>query len=126
MDKFSVARIRMEKDKFESVKLHAACRGESVNGFVNRATDETMKADEIARLADDWSQNHNILFRYNGVKYLAYKQRYDNGKIMQVLTDDGLYFGHKVIETEADLLDADYNGVKVWDMIRNREIEWIY
>lgn len=83
-------------------------------------------ATEKERLDEFWSQNHNIRFVYNGVKYLAYKQRHDNGKVMQVLTDDGLYFGHMVIEQEENLLDTEYKGKKVRDMIRDGEIEWIY
>lgn len=45
---------------------------------------------------------------------------------MQVLTDDGLYFGHMVIEQEEELLDTEYKGKKVRDMIREGEIEWIF
>ena len=83
-------------------------------------------ATEKERLDELWSQNHNILFHHDGVKYLAYKQLYEDGRHMQVLSDDGLYFGHKVIETEEDLLNLEYKGKKVRDMIREGEIEWIY
>lgn len=45
MEKFSVARVRMDRVKYEAVQAHAAARGESVNGFINRAVDETMERD---------------------------------------------------------------------------------
>lgn len=45
MEKFSVARVRMEHDRYECVQAHAEARGESVNGFINRAISETMERD---------------------------------------------------------------------------------
>lgn len=45
MEKFAVARVRMEREKYEAVQAHAEARGESVNGFVNRAISETMERD---------------------------------------------------------------------------------
>lgn len=45
MEKFSVARVRMETSKYEQVQAHAAKKGESVNAFINRAIDETMERD---------------------------------------------------------------------------------
>lgn len=46
MEKFSVARVRMERGKYETVQYHAQARGESVNGFINRAIQETMERDK--------------------------------------------------------------------------------
>lgn len=46
MDKFAVARVRMDKHHYEEVQKHAEDRGESVNGFINRAIDETMERDK--------------------------------------------------------------------------------
>ena len=48
MEKFSVARVRMDREKYEAVQAHAEARGESVNGFINRAIDETMERDNTA------------------------------------------------------------------------------
>lgn len=45
MDKFAVARVRMDKDHYEKVKAHAESRGESVSGFFVRAADETIERD---------------------------------------------------------------------------------
>ena len=45
LDKFAVARVRMEKAQYERIQTHAAARGESVNAFVNRAIVETMARD---------------------------------------------------------------------------------
>lgn len=45
MDKFAIARVRMEKRRYEDIQAHAAAQGESVNGFINRAITETMERD---------------------------------------------------------------------------------
>ena len=45
MEKFAVARVRMDRSKYEVVQAHAAAHRESVNGFINRAIDETMRRD---------------------------------------------------------------------------------
>lgn len=37
--------VRLEKGKKDKIKLHAENKGESVNGFVKRAIDETMERD---------------------------------------------------------------------------------
>lgn len=46
MEKFVVARVRMEPDRYEVVKAHAEAHSESVNGFINRAISETMERDK--------------------------------------------------------------------------------
>lgn len=38
--------LRVEKGKKETIKTFAESRGESLNGFINRAIDETMQRDE--------------------------------------------------------------------------------
>lgn len=45
MEKFAVARVRMEKVRYEAVQAHAEARKESVNGFINRAIDEAMERE---------------------------------------------------------------------------------
>jgi len=45
MESFAIARVRMAVSDYEIVKFHAASRGESVNGFINRAIAETMARD---------------------------------------------------------------------------------
>lgn len=37
--------MRVPKGKKELIQAHAAMQGESVNAFLNRAVDETMKRD---------------------------------------------------------------------------------
>ncbi len=39
-------RLQVKKGKKEIIKAHAEARGESLNGFVNRAIDETMERDD--------------------------------------------------------------------------------
>lgn len=41
-DRFSITMPKGSKDK---IKAHAEARGESVNGFINRAVDETIERD---------------------------------------------------------------------------------
>lgn len=52
MEKFSVARVRMERDRYERLQAHAAAQGESVNGFINRAIDHEMERDGAERHTD--------------------------------------------------------------------------
>lgn len=40
--------LRLEKGKKDKIKSHAVSKGESVNGFVKRAIDETMERDNAA------------------------------------------------------------------------------
>ena len=49
MKKFAVARVRMPRGQYEQVQAHAAARGESVNGFIGRAIQETMERDNTAQ-----------------------------------------------------------------------------
>ena len=48
MEKFAVARVRMDREKYEAVQAHAEARSESVNGFINRAIEETMQRGKAA------------------------------------------------------------------------------
>lgn len=53
--KENVDRINLivPKGQKEAIKAHAETRGESVNGFVNRAISETMERDNAAPGASD-------------------------------------------------------------------------
>lgn len=51
MSKFVRVEIRMDADKKEAVEAHAEARGESVNGFINRAIDETIEREKDAQEA---------------------------------------------------------------------------
>ncbi len=44
-ENYDVYQIRMKKGQKEAVKTHAEARSESVNGFINRAIQETMERD---------------------------------------------------------------------------------
>lgn len=39
-------KLRVPKGEKEKIKSHAESNGESINGFVNRAIDETMERDK--------------------------------------------------------------------------------
>ena len=40
--------LRLEKGKKDKIKLHAENRGESLNGFINKAIDEKMERDKAS------------------------------------------------------------------------------
>ena len=48
LDRVSIA---LPKGKKDTIKAHAEARGESVNGFINRAISETMERDSGAPVA---------------------------------------------------------------------------
>ena len=50
LDRVSIAMPKGQKD---TIKAHAEARGESVNGFINRAIDETMERDNAAPAASE-------------------------------------------------------------------------
>ena len=50
LDRVSIAMPKGQKD---TIKAHAEARGESVNGFVNRAISETMERDNAAPAASE-------------------------------------------------------------------------
>ena len=45
--------LTMPKGKLDTIKAHAEARGQSVNGFINRAIDETMERDNAAPAASE-------------------------------------------------------------------------
>ena len=45
--------LTMPKGKLDIIKAHAEARGESVNGFINRAIEETMERDKAAPAASE-------------------------------------------------------------------------
>ena len=49
MEKFAIARVRMDREKYEVVQAHAEAHGESVNGFINRAIESQMERDKAAQ-----------------------------------------------------------------------------
>ena len=50
LDRISIA---VPKGKKDVIKAHAEAQGESVNGFINRAIDETMERDSAASGASE-------------------------------------------------------------------------
>lgn len=45
--------VTMPKGRKDIIQAHAAARGESVNGFINRAISETMERDNSQNEGDD-------------------------------------------------------------------------
>ena len=52
-EKLDRINLTVPKGKKDTIKAHAESRGESVNGFVNRAIDETMERDNAAPAASE-------------------------------------------------------------------------
>ena len=46
LEKLDSLTLRMQMGKKDKIKAHAESMGESVNGFINRAIDETMERDK--------------------------------------------------------------------------------
>lgn len=44
-ENYDVYQVRMPKGRKDIIKAHAENRGESVNGFINRAIEEAMERD---------------------------------------------------------------------------------
>ena len=51
--------LTMPKGKKDTVQAHAAARGESVNGFINRAIDSQMERDGAAGTAEETEKEEN-------------------------------------------------------------------
>lgn len=45
--------LTVPKGRKEEIKVHAQAQGQSVNGFINRAIDETMERDKAGQEAVD-------------------------------------------------------------------------
>ena len=53
LEKLDEVRIRMPKGHKATIQAHAEARGESVNGFINRAIQEAMERDNAAYRATE-------------------------------------------------------------------------
>ena len=53
LEKLDEVRIRMPKGRKATIQAHAEVRGESVNGFINRAISEAMERDGGAPAASE-------------------------------------------------------------------------
>lgn len=47
-ENYDEIKVRVEKGQKDIIKAHAEACGESVNGFIGRAIDETMERDKAA------------------------------------------------------------------------------
>ena len=47
-ENYDEIKVRVEKGQKEIIKAHAEAHSESVNGFINRAIEETMQRDNAA------------------------------------------------------------------------------
>lgn len=59
MEKFVRVEFRTTSEKRSIIQAHAEARGESVNGFINRAISETMERDGGAPAASESQTEEN-------------------------------------------------------------------
>ena len=52
-ENYDEIKVRVDKGRKAEIKAHAEAQGESVNGFINRAIDETMERDNAAPTAPE-------------------------------------------------------------------------
>lgn len=52
LEKFDEMRVRVPKGQKDIAKAHAEAQGESLNAFINRAIDETMKRDNAEEVKE--------------------------------------------------------------------------
>lgn len=52
-ENYDEIKVRVDKGRKAEIKAHAEAQGESVNGFINRAIDETMERDSAAPAASE-------------------------------------------------------------------------
>lgn len=52
-ENYDEIKVRVDKGRKAEIKAHAEAQGESVNGFINRAIDETMERDSAASAASE-------------------------------------------------------------------------
>ena len=53
IDSLEEIKVRVSKGRKSEIRMHAEQRGESLNGFINRAIEETMQRDGISGNAED-------------------------------------------------------------------------
>ena len=58
--------IRLPKGRLDAIKVHAAARGESVNGFIGRAITETMNRDNGGGTPTEAAHNPTDAFSGGG------------------------------------------------------------
>jgi predicted HicB family RNase H-like nuclease len=51
--KYDRLEVVVPKGEKDAIKAHAEARGESVNGFINRAIQETMERDKLQKVHDN-------------------------------------------------------------------------
>lgn len=47
-ENYDELKVRIPKGEKETIKAHAEAKGESLNGFINRAISQTIRQDEAA------------------------------------------------------------------------------
>lgn len=60
LEKLDEVRIRMPKGKKATIQAHAEARSESVNGFINRAIQETMERDNDVPAPSEGQREGNV------------------------------------------------------------------
>ena len=58
-ENYDEIKVRVDKGQKDVIKAHAEARSESVNGFINRAIDETMERDDAVPAASEGQTEGN-------------------------------------------------------------------
>ena len=54
MERFAVARVRMDKAHYETVQAAAAAAGESVNAYIIKSVDERMEREAVGHTPEGY------------------------------------------------------------------------
>ena len=60
IDKQGEIKVRVSKERKAEIQTHAEARGESVNGFINRAISEAMERDSTAPGAAEGPKKEDV------------------------------------------------------------------
>lgn len=60
IDKQGEIKVRVSKERKAEIQTHAEARGESVNGFINRAISEAMERDSTAPGAAEGQNKEDV------------------------------------------------------------------
>ena len=109
-ENYDVYQIRMPKGRKAEIQAHAEARGESVNGFINRAVAQAMERDKRPQEAPAVQDNTQAQERTEGVPLHTLEQRirkklYKHGGTVKKSRKSG---GYTVVYEDTTLDFQDY------------------
>ena len=109
-ENYDVYQIRMPKGRKAEIQAHAEARGESVNGFINRAVAQAMERDKRPQEAPAVQDTTQAKERTEGVPHHTLEQRirkklYKHGGTVKKSRKSG---GYTVVYEDTTLDFPDY------------------